>query len=203
MKKFKHTILPVYDAKGNCVAEMRSVNMADCENDELIMKLNRWRSKARESFFTQFEPELEKTRSWMIEQVVQRSDRVMFLISSNDNVVGYCGLVNICFESGAAELDGILRGHDADAKPNIMYWSEKALIKWCFEFLTIERLYAKIFAHNFPSISLFARLGLHKKAMEHMRRIDSGGVVRFERTDDPAGAKVCVMEIIRGDVVSI
>lgn len=180
------------------IGRLRPLRRADVEDDGLLTLLLTWRNRHRTAFYTQFEATLASTRNWLSTLVLDRPDRIMFLITDEINrPVGHCGVCNVCPDS--AELDAVMRGERL-GHSMLMVLAERALLKWVFDVLRVGRVHAHIFEDNISSIRLFLSVGLTISHREMFRMVMEGGVARYVPMGNTAsedGRKVAHLELLR------
>lgn len=92
---------------GGCLVPLSYLHV---DNDELIEKLSSWREAASDAYPTRFQVTCEGTRRWMKEAVLDKEDRLLFLIYEHSGrIVGHAGFANALNEQRILELDNIDR----------------------------------------------------------------------------------------------
>lgn len=183
----------IVDVHSVQVGRLSPVTLAHCLDTELVRTVTRWRDENRNSFYSQRSPTFGSTASWMRSQLVERNDRLMFLIEDADgHCIGHCGLTNLDKGTFAAELDGILQG--VRTKPrNLVYLAEKTLIGWCFHTLGLQQLTVQILGFNRSSIQLFSRLGFQLSGKIGLRKVEDDGFITY--VPDPAANDETALEL--------
>jgi RimJ/RimL family protein N-acetyltransferase len=184
--------------QGCSIGELRPLTRTDADSDLLLDKLGTWRNRHRTAFFTQFEASRDSTRLWLTTIVLDRSDRVMFLVSDEESrPIGQCGLRDI--GPTGAEIDAVMRG-ERHGHPRLMALSVAILVHLVFEELGLGLVQARTFADNTRSIRLFADLGLNVTGREIFKPVSEGNVTKYEpagESECPGGRPVVHMELRR------
>ena len=150
-----------------------------CVNDSIIIKLlAKWREINFDSYPTQFKVTEEGTKIWLDEQVIKKSDRVLFFVyDRTGKIIGHMGLASFDYRHKFCEIDNVVRG--SDEEKGLMTLSLKALIKWALENLGIEYLSLRVFSDNTRAIKLYARVGFHEIKRIPLERLEENGVIKF------------------------
>lgn len=163
---------------GGIIGQMRPLTYADANDEQLVSRLQTWRNRHRAAFFSQFEATREGTRQWLTKGILDRPDRILFLMSdAMARPIGHFGISNVCRES--AELDALVRG-EPRCERDFMLFAGGMLIDWTLAELGVTTLYARIFADNTLCIRVCLRLGLQICARETFRVVSEEGMVRHE-----------------------
>jgi len=184
--------------RGRIIGHFRPLGYVDANDVNLLTHLQNWRNRHRTGFFTQFEATLESTRNWLSTLILDRPDRILFLITDETNrPIGQCGACNIHPDS--AELDAVMRGERL-GHPMLMVLAERALLRWIFDGLRIGRVYTRVFGDNVSTIRLFLSIGLTIGRWETFRMITEGAFTRHEPAsnfESESGRKVAHLELSR------
>jgi RimJ/RimL family protein N-acetyltransferase len=170
--------IPIADISGEVIGRLVPITAANCDDPVIAEKLTDWRREFRTAFFTQFEPTVDRTRAWIRSELVERNDRVWFMIeTTSGEFIGHCGLTNI--KAGReADADGIVRGVLAHPR-NFMFLGMQALLGWCFDTLGTGLVRVLVFKGNVRSVNLFARLGFELVREIALRRDDTEGMTIY------------------------
>ncbi|MGQ0790622.1 MAG: GNAT family N-acetyltransferase [Nitrosopumilaceae archaeon] len=140
---------------GRNTIALRNIKMSK-ENIQLLTK---WRKKYLDSFGSKFEPSEERTKKWLKEQIIEKPDRVLFLIIYNNKKIGHIGLFNFNRSSNSCELDNVLRGRKIGPY-NIMEIALRSILRLGFEYFKLSKIWLKVFSDNYKAINLYERSGL-------------------------------------------
>jgi RimJ/RimL family protein N-acetyltransferase len=140
---------------GKNTITLRNLEMSK-ENIQLLTK---WRKKYMYSFGSKFEPSEERTEKWLKKQIIEKSDRILFLVMYNNKKIGHIGLFNFNKDSNSYELDNVLRGRKIGPH-NIMEIALRTILQLVFEYFKLSKIQLKVFSDNYKAINLYERSGL-------------------------------------------
>jgi len=126
---------------------------------ENIQLLTKWRKKHLYSFGSKFEPSEDRTKKWLKEQIIEKPDRILFLIIYNNKKIGHIGLCNFNRSSNSGEIDNVLRGRKIGPY-NIMEIALRSILRLGFEYFELSKIWLKVFSDNYKAINLYERSGL-------------------------------------------
>lgn len=127
------------------------------EREDIVSLLSRWR-KENEFWFQAIFPVSDSgTKIWLKNKVIEEKDRLLFLITVNDNYIGHVGLWKFDFPNRSCEIDNIVRG-EQDC-PGIMYPSLILLQDWARETLFIKDFFLHTLVENHRAVRLYEKLG--------------------------------------------
>lgn len=172
----KATLLsvPVYDNSDNLIAKLIPVGEWALDNSSLIQKFTRWRRAYMRFFLSQFEATEQRTKSYLAEKAILQSDRVLFAIYVKDTLTGHIGICNITDSS--AELDNIIRGQSG-SDVDLMFYVERSCLRWAYEHLGVETVFARVISNNFLAKLLHERFGFApEKSMPLLKKIDTNTI---------------------------
>jgi RimJ/RimL family protein N-acetyltransferase len=147
--------IPVRLGDGTEIASLQAVTRQTCADYVIVDKFTRWRAANGTCFLTSFTPSPERTASWLA-QVLSDSNRMLFMIVCNGDMVGHYGFRNL--SEGSAELDNLLRG-ERGGHPRLMQASVRSLSGWLFDALDLAMVYGHILADNPLALKLHQDLG--------------------------------------------
>lgn len=126
-------------------------------NDFIIKKLTKWRNNSMQFFMTQFNATFERTKNWLNKTVLSDNTRVLFIIyDSSGKAIGNYGFARL--NEYSAEIDNLIRG-ETEGHPQLIYYTEVALIKWIFSNLRIEKITGNIFTDNIIPLLIHKEVG--------------------------------------------
>ncbi|MBD5805123.1 putative pyridoxal phosphate-dependent aminotransferase EpsN [Azoarcus sp. Aa7] len=135
------------------------VSRPHLDNMDLMATLGRWRSENQFAYTNRFPITTERTRNWLDRAVVQRPDRILFLVVQRDaEVIGHIGLANGLGREGALEIDNVLRGKK-DGAPGLMTEALAAIMEWARKVLFIDRFYLRVLESNTEALDYYRRQG--------------------------------------------
>lgn len=137
-----------------------------------------WRRASLATFPRIEEITLEGTRTWSKRQLIEREDRILFMIAEQGIPVGHIGLANIDYARSSCEFDNVIRGSDQASK-GVMTRACELLIDWTYETLGATHIWVKTFLDNHPAIALYHRVGFRVRTIEPLLRREKDGVVDY------------------------
>ena len=171
------TVIPIYNDANKKVAEFKPITSHFTE--EQIELLARWREVNAFWFPSQFKVTKEGTRKWFKEQVLDKEDRILFMLQTLNGIqFGHMGLYRFDFKNKTCEIDNVIRG-EKDIISGAMTMSLKALIKWTFSTLDINILYLKVFSDNERAISLYERCGFKELKKIPLKKVKKENTVQW------------------------
>lgn len=185
--------LEVVDSANNKIAELVPIGNWALDDSTLLDSFSAWRQKFMQFFLTQFTASKESTSDYLKKQSIGHSNRIFFAIYTNDMLVGHMGLSNIT--DNCAELDNIIRGVSG-GHADLMYFSEKALLKWAFSELKLNTIYAQVMSKNFMALLLHERFGFKLKERHFLMKVRKGNFFSFEICDEAVKTESFSLNII-------
>ncbi len=176
LKIDKNFRLPIYDNE-KTVGCLSPVQADDINDSDVVSLLAEWRQANKDSFPTQFKVTMEGTKKWLDEQVINKSDRILFMVYSNGKPIGHMGLALFNYHYRFCEIDNVVRGSE-DAK-GIMTLALNAIIRWAFEELGLSFLSLRVFSDNARAIALYQRCGFLEVKRIPLERIEENDAVKF------------------------
>lgn len=168
------------------------------EAPDLIPMLARWRSENLRGFPRWVAVGGEETRVWARRQLIEREDRLLFLIiDATGTPVGNIGLSSFDQQSRDCELDNVIRG-DKRARPGIMRDAGRALLDWAFRDLNLAGMWVECFFDNFPAVRLYHRLGFVPVRLCPIRQVPAEGGSEWVRVAEDAGYDGFMIRMARG-----
>lgn len=157
--KYQGLKLPIRNGHKIC-GHLRLITYDILNNDKEITLLLRWRVKHQKWFPSQFKVTFARTKRWTKEQLLDKEDRILFFIESNENPIkqiGHLGLNRFNYKDHSCQIDNVIRG-TAYTK-GMMTYALQTLIDFSFKNIGIKYLTLTTFAHNQPAIALYRRCG--------------------------------------------
>ena len=149
--------IPVKDFDGNKIGYLEPITKKTLKNDITIAaKLTAWRNQASKHFLSTFVATEERTKEWILNQVLSQFTKLLFLVYSNSNLVGHFGFAN--YNDDTAELDNLIRG-ESGGHPDLILFSEFALIDWMFKELEISTITGQVLCRNIIALLLHKKVG--------------------------------------------
>ncbi len=130
----------------------------DRAGDGIIIELlGKWRKENESFFLSKFEVTFERTLAWYHKQLMDKADRLLFMIKIDGRYIGHVGLFRFDPERRSCEIDNIVRGEKS--YPGIIGAAILSMMKWGKETLGIEGYTLKVLGDNERAIRLYKSLG--------------------------------------------
>lgn len=151
---------------------------------ELATLLTRWRAENPELGTGKFTPTVERTSHWLDHQIIERDDRLLFLLTDRNNKpIGHLGFSNFTYASEMGEIDSVLRGVK-DGYPGIMSYATQALIDWGYRELKLKAITLSVYSDNESAIRFYERLHFVKTVQKPLMKVTVGeGDAREEKLE--------------------
>ena len=153
----------------------------DWENQAgMVGLLAAWRRTHQDAYPTVFPVTEEGTARWIQAQLIERPDRILFLVmGSDDQPVGHMGLANADGEKREIEIDNVIRGVD-NVVPGMMSAGLQALTEWAFAVLKVRRLFLRVFKDNVHAVKYYERCGYRMCGEIPLHKFVEGNVTKLE-----------------------
>ena len=160
--------LPVIDKLDRVLGFIEAIDKKHL-NDEFIKKMHKWRQENRQWYMTEFKPDVEKTRSWIIKELIENDKRLFFLVKDiKHDLVGHYGVRDIF--RGEAQLDNPLNGEQTGEK-GLFTCVGITLMDIVFKEKNVDCFYVQAFSNNEKSIILHERMGMTYAASFFLKRV--------------------------------
>ena len=117
----------------------------------------KWRNENPSMSGNEFIATTEGTEKWLRDLVINRDDRILFLIFSVDGTkIGHIGYSSFQFEDKSCEVDAVLRGEKL-ILPGMMTFALRALINWGLKELQLMVIRLRVFSDNVEAIDFYKR----------------------------------------------
>jgi RimJ/RimL family protein N-acetyltransferase len=163
---------------------LEPVTWRDADDPKTVSLLAAWRGSANAFFPAQFPVTHEGTRRWLVKQLLENPDRVLFWVRAPQGErIGHLGLFRFDFDDGSVELDNVVRGVPA-VVGGAMSSAVEALLRWSFAALGMRAVCLRVLSDNARAVRLYERHGFEETMRFPLVRHVEGDVVSWE----PAGA---------------
>jgi len=171
--------------EGKVTAWLEPVSWLDADRPQSIALLARWREDAALAFPTQFPVTLAGTQRWLIRQLLEVPDRVLFWVTTLDGTrLGHVGLFRFDFPNRHVELDNVVRGQ-AGVMPGIVFAAIHTLLGWTFQTLQMQTLLLRVYSDSERTLRLYSRCGFRETQRVPVLRRQEGSVVHWDEGGDP------------------
>jgi perosamine synthetase len=162
--------------RGGCLIPLSYLHL---EDEQLVAKLGAWREAASYAYPTRFPVTNEGTKRWMKLGVLDKEDRLLFLIHDEfGRVIGHVGFANGLNEQGLLELDNILRG-ESFARKGIISEAITALQNWGKTVLFADGFYLRVLASNTRAVSFYDKMGYVEVERDPLKMIVEEGIEKL------------------------
>ena len=174
--------IEIKNYQGNTVGKLIPVGEWVLDNMDIVRFICASRQKAMRMFLAQFESTYQRTFEYLKKYSIDKEDRILFLIyDSNDNLIGHIGMAGVNAQSG--ELDNLMRGAKG-GNPQLIYFSELALLDWCFKNLGITQSDVRVLSYNWMTIDLHEEVGYKHLCAEPLRKYIEGESIFHEPVEE-------------------
>ena len=161
---------------GGCLIPLSYLHL---EDKQLISKLGAWRAATSFAYPTRFPVSDEGTHRWMKQGVLDKEDRLLFLIHDEfGRLIGHAGFANGLNNKGLLELDNILRG-ESYARKGIISEAVTALQNWGQTVLCAEGFYLRVLASNTHAVSFYEKLNYVEMERTPLKMIVEDGIEKL------------------------
>lgn len=146
-----------------------------CANAGLIDTFTHLRIESQHAFTKIFDVTNQGTRIWLNKGLLDRKDRLLFIVKSNHgDILGHIGVSSFDFENDTCEIDNVIKSSDVNKKA-LFYNVCKTLMDWIYESIKPKRINLRVLHDNTKAIALYHNLGfvpvslipLEKKESDH------------------------------------
>ena len=157
---------------------------ADKADDaQFIAMLANWRQDNMATYPRQEKITEEGTKRWVLNQLVNRPDRILFLVRQQDGgLVGHMGLSSFNPDDCSAEFDNMIKG-DKSGQRGVMTDASNLMFRWAHEGIGIKRIWGRFFYDNFRVVALYHRAGFVPALLEPIRRVTYPTYTQWEVVD--------------------
>ena len=148
--------LKIQDEDGLTIGEMFPLNTNHLNEPEIIQLLTDWRNQNMEYFLSQFVATPERTSSWMKNVLFKKNDQLLFIIKTDEKLVGHFGFKNLT--ANDVLLDNAMRG-SRGGHPKLLTFAGKELVNWLIQMFSVKRVDAYVMAENVASIMMNKQIG--------------------------------------------
>ena len=152
-------------------------------SDKEIKLLTGWRNKNCRVYPTQFSATPKSTKSWLRKLVMERQDRILFMIEAPDaEIIGHLGISNMDFKKKVCELDNVIRGIK-NKYPGVMTRAVKAVLEFGFNCLAMDSFILRVFSENTKAIRFYRRCGFRIAKKIPLKRTKENNTIKYIEAD--------------------
>jgi perosamine synthetase len=167
-----------------------------CEDSELVNFLTSWRNTYRHTYPTQFTATTGSTKTWLLNNVLQNSNKILFqIIDGSNQLRGHIGLNLTDKFRGIIEIDNVAKCPKTDLK-GIMSASLLALIKWSRETLPVEYIELKVLESNTKAINFYKKNHFSEINKIPLKRICEEDKISLVHDNDGSDDQFVVMRFM-------
>jgi len=171
--------LPIFH-ENKILAFLEPVSHGLTDNEAFINDLSEWRSANCQAFPTVFKVTKEGTKKWVKEQLLNREDRILFMVVTLENKpLGHMGLSNFDFIKREAEIVDVVRGIHG-IFPGVFTLALHTLVQWAFNKLRLKRLFLRVFLDGERAIKMYRCCGFSEVRKIPLHKNVKEGVIKFE-----------------------
>lgn len=150
------------------------------DDDQWIRLLSRWRQENIQAFPRIFDVTEAGTRAWALKRLIEREDRLLFLVRSPgaSSFVGHVGLSSFDFSTQSCEIDNIVRG-ERNGLPGVMSAAVTTMSHWAYTELGVRSITLRVMHDNTRALVFYHRLGFVPCGLEPLIRMDEENAVEW------------------------
>jgi RimJ/RimL family protein N-acetyltransferase len=152
---------------------LEAVGWRDAQDPAAHQRFARWQAAAGPFATARFPATPAGGRAWLVEQILEIPDRLLFWVKAEDTAVGHAGLCRFDFGARSAEVVHVVRGVGG-VGPGVMTAAVTALCDWASEALRVAELLFRVPAENEPALRLARRCGFREAVRAAVRRVEAG-----------------------------
>ncbi len=150
----------------------------DCvEDEQIVNNLAKWRDIHQKWFPAQFKVTGAGTKKWLQERVIETSDRLLFIIKSNNKYIGHVGLFRFNFKNMSCELDNIVRGEPL--YPGIITAAILTMMDWGKKILGVKFYELQTSSDNDRALKLYTKLNFRELKREPLIQVKSKSKIEW------------------------
>jgi RimJ/RimL family protein N-acetyltransferase len=171
------------------------------DNSEIIRFITKWREYYKENFLSQFPVSEERTKNWLQNQVINKDNRILFIIQTPDGkLAGHIGVIFFEVDENTCEIDNVVKSADCNI-PGLMYHALKTLNNFLFNSLKIKKIFLRVFSDNIKAKNLYLACGFSKTKEIKLKRVVHGDTIKYieipEEINEPYDRILDIMEVLR------
>ena len=159
------------------------VSFCHCNDDFLIKNLTKWRNIYKHTFPNQFEATFDSTKNWLLKNLLENKNKILFLVIDNKgDCHGHIGLNIIDPEKRIIEIDNVMRWEDS--KPGLFSHVLKNLIIWVNKTFLVESLCLRVLDDNEKAIKFYEKNNFVIEKKIPLVKIEKDSHISFIECDE-------------------
>ena len=153
-------LIPIHNESDELIGFLKPITFQyNLISPGCVSLISTWRKENPIGFATVFEITDQRTEKWLNSLLLNREDRVLFMIESLDRIsLGHLGLSSFNYKDKSCEIDNVVRGIKQSQK-GIMSFAMNSIIHWGLEVLRLENIYLRVLSDNTHAIKFYENLG--------------------------------------------
>ncbi len=178
LKSYKEPYRPlIISVQNNLKIKLKPFTRKDIDDEQLVQILTRWRKKAQPFFPSTFRVTNERTKKWLQSELINKNDRILFLIYLQDRKtpLGHVGLYRFEWDSYSCQIDNVIKGINRKETKGIMTMAIHELGEWALNHLGVRTLTLYVFEDNEKAVNLYTRCGfiIKKRIPQRFEKLNS------------------------------
>jgi len=176
--------IPIYDDEDLICGYLRPIT-ADFHSTlpGISALIAQWRNENPTLSAQSFLATEEGSKAWLDTLVIDRDDRLLFLILALDGTrIGHIGFSSFDYEERCCEVDAVLRG-EKSVYPGMMAFALRALVNWGLCVLRLDTIQLRVFQDNSHAIRFYQRNGFLIEKQEEPSEENTGKLHTVMRLD--------------------
>ena len=184
------SVINVYDGKTLfCYLKPIQNNFIELDYN-LCFLLSKWRIENPTISTGTFEVSEERTKKWLINLVLNRDDRMIFMIHGLDGKpLGHIGYTNIDYKKNTVELDSVLRG-EKNILRGLMSRCVNRIIKFGIQELKFSEIDLSVFSDNIHAVNFYKKLNFQIIKKTPLIKIIKEDEIKYEIAKENNNKKI-------------
>lgn len=177
--------IPVYNDKKSIYAYLVPITFQyEIISHEYIHLLSEWRKENPIGFASIFKIDDKKTKKWIDSLVLNREDRILFMIETFDEKkIGHLGLSSFNFEQKSCEIDNVVRGVKAPY-PGIMKYAMNSILYWGINKLKLEDIFLRVLSDNKHAVDFYKNCSFIEIKKIPLFKVETIDEIKWVENDD-------------------
>lgn len=191
--KFKAQVtFPIYNDIGDYIGNFTPLSV-NYINYDIARQFAVWRNNNMDSFLTHFNATPERTLNWLKYDYLLTKDRIMFLLTSEDDkLIGHYGITHATPDG--VNFDNGLRGTTEGCK-GFMTFAEIAMLSYAFDTLGVPKVILYILSNNKPVMLWHDRSGYTRTGEVPLKYVPTPNGHEYVTTTSDEGCGVNYIQL--------